>query len=92
MDSGKQTSGHHLIKEVKNMMIYCQDRKKVIRAGEEIYINKNPNGFQVINRLNSKAIVLGEYKTLDAAEETLKTIFQYIRCKKTCYAMPEGRG
>ena len=58
-------------------MIYCQDREKVVRAGEEIYINKNPNEFQVINNLNSKAIVLGEYKTLDVAEETLKTIFQY---------------
>lgn len=70
-------------------MIYCQDRGKVIRAGEEIYINKKPNEFQVINRLNSKQVVLGEYKTLDVAEETLKTIFQYIRCKKPCYAMPE---
>lgn len=71
------------------MMIYCQDREKVIKAGEEIYINKKLDEFQVINRLNSKQIVLGEYKTLDVAEETLKTIFQYIRCKKTCYAMPE---
>lgn len=71
------------------MMIYCQDREKVVRAGEEIYINKRPDEFQVINKLNSKAIVLGEYKALDVAEETLKTIFQYIRCKKPCYAMPE---
>lgn len=74
------------------MMIYCQDRGKVIRAGEEIYINKNPNEFQVINKLNSKATVLGEYKQLNIAEEILKTIFQYIRCKKPCYTMPEGRG
>lgn len=70
-------------------MIYCQDREKVVRAGEEIYINKRPDEFQVINKLNSKAIVLGEYKKLDVAEETLKTIFQYIRCKKPCFAMPE---
>ena len=71
------------------MMIYCQDRSRVTRTGSDIYIVKSETNYQVVNEDREKETVLGEYKTLDVAEETLKTIFQYIRCKKPCYAMPE---
>ncbi len=70
-------------------MIYCQDRSRVTRTGSDIYIVKSETNYQVVNEDRGKETVLGEYKTLDVAEETLKTIFQYIRCKKPCYAMPE---
>ena len=70
-------------------MIYCQDRSRVTRTGSDIYIVKSETNYQVVNEDREKETVLGEYKTLDVAEETLKTIFQYIRCKKPCYAMPE---
>ena len=55
------------------------------------YIVKSENNYQVVNEDREKETVLGEYDKLNIAEETLKTIFQYIRCKKPCYAMPEGR-
>lgn len=71
------------------MMIYCQDRNRVTRAGSDIYIVKSENNYQVVNEDREKETVLGEYDKLNIAEETLKTIFQYIRCKKPCYAMPE---
>lgn len=69
------------------MMILTQDRKKSVRAGEYIYIT---NDLEIVNEIGNRKVVLGEYKTLDVAEEILKTIFQYLRCKKPCYAMPES--
>lgn len=74
------------------MMIYCQDRNRVTRTGSDIYIVKSENSYQVINKDRGKETVLGRYDDAKVAEETLKTIFQYIRCKKPCYCMPEGRG
>ena len=72
-------------------MILTQDREKAVKAGTYIYVNADNYSFQVVNELGKRKTVLGEYETKSHAEETLKTIFQYIRCKKPCYAMPEGR-
>lgn len=73
------------------MMIYCQDRGRVTRTGSDIYIVKSESNYQIINEDRGKETVLGRYDNENVADETLKTIFQYLRCKKPCYAMPEGR-
>ena len=72
------------------MMIFCQDRRQLVKAGRKIYILEFKDGVQILNWVNQDdAVVLGEYEKKSDAEDILKKIFQAIRNKRDSFCMPK---
>lgn len=72
------------------MMIFCQDREKIDKAGKRIYLLEVGNKYQILNKHSDNEVtMLGEYEKKSDAEDILKTIFQYLRGRKDSYCMPK---